>query len=171
MQIPGNNFQKQTPLNIIQNPWNYFKVLPPNYFEGGSTGHLTSKPPLLVHWLLPFSRLLTPWFVVSQYNLTRQHSFEIISYIYTSSGQKKTPIRPSPLGNSRKMVFNNYLHHWFFLHITYFQFFILLPISLIFPPCPIKKDSGNEWERASIRFLWVFDFFPSLCRASPIPLK
>ena len=40
------------------------------------------------------------------------------------------------------MVCNNYLHHWFFP--TYFHFFILLPISPIFPSCPVKKDGGKK---------------------------
>ena len=43
------------------------------------------------------------------------------------------------LGDSRKMMFNHHLHHWFFP--TYFHFFILPHISLTFPSFPSKEHS------------------------------
>ena len=66
------------------------------------------------------------------YDPTPQHTLEspgIIRFWKKSYkflfDQKKTPILPSPLGNSCKMVFIKHLHYWFFP--TYF------PISYISP--------------------------------------
>ena len=84
-------------------------------------------------------------------------------YIYTSSGQKKTPIRPSPLGNFRKMVFNNYLHYWifptYFLFLSIFSYFSLfLPYSLHVLSKKTVGMSGKGQAFGFYRFLsfWVF---------------
>ena len=92
----------------------------------------------------------------SSHNLTRQYSFEIISYKLQVVG--KQPIRPSPLGNSLQSCSIIIFITESFQHISNFSYFSRIS-HIPFISCQ-KNLGGNEWERASIRFLyigfWVF---------------
>ena len=68
---------------------------------------------------------------------------------------KKTPILPSPLGNSCKMVFIHHLHHWFFP--TYFPISHTSPyFSHVALSISVQEILNGLWRSTSARFFMVF---------------
>ena len=88
--------------------------------------------------------LNTPW---NNYGLeTNYINFHLI---------KKTPILPSPLGNSCKMVFIHHLHHWFFP--TYFPISHTSPyFSHVALSISVQEILNGLWRSTSARFFMVF---------------
>ena len=94
----------------------------------------------------------------ASHNLTRQYSFEIISYKLQVVGKTYKTFPPWQFPS---IMFNYYLHHWIFP--TYFQFFHTSREFPIFPSFPVKK-SRWEWVGKGKHSVFIYrflSFFPA----------